>query len=588
MNLAGVLTRIDLGIFVPTFDCDFGKEHSSPSKMPDAIPGPASLIQFPTPNARQGGTRVFSSSMTHTPYHQSTLSSQASLTSGHGTSSTSGGGTTFDPLLASMGEGSTNSGGHGVRNGDIYESLRIGTFPVPGNRPPYVPKGPLDPRFIERFAIDNSQNSADANVSAQSTSNAHSGSSSNGVAGVPVNVEEWDFETFLRSMPKAGEDSSRHTMFTELIKLRTKSLELQIAEARRKEKEASVELEKWKMASLSRIDETMKGNPGDMDVSGMGQLDFNPFEGLSADTQDQPTGMDFSTFAANPQVDQNQQGGMAMNTVGGVVDAPTPMTLLDLESMMHDNNLDGLFSWLPDFGQQQAQQPQQSQQSQTTLSQPNLGITNTTMDSSSTPGQAPRQMSVSSLNGIDPSNLFANHFPTPFEGGYDMTTATPTITASLITSPLKRSASPMSETEATSPAQKRSKRTTEKKVVVEKHVSCLGCKKSIAKIMFRAPRTQLPEETIIDLKCKECSGVSGSSVDSAPIGDGHIGTVEIRKRLRGTLELEDEEKKETFRRQFCDVCQRLVAAGRIVGGGKERLSSIAEIICASCDSKYQR
>lgn len=465
-------------------------------------------------------------------------------------------------------------------NGDVYDNLRLGVFPVPGGRPPQANSGSLPQDYIQRFFADNNATLPPANPPVSNETFPIQADTS-------AKIDEWDFGTFLSNMPRVGEDASRHGMFTELIKLRTKSLELQIAEARRKEKEAELELERWKEASTRRMEESTRNgsvSQPQAGTNGMGQMDFNPFESIPTDETVGPA-IDFPTFVTDQEqsqlgaIDQSTTGDMSMSMQNqGVMDnPPTPMTLLDLESMMHDNNLDGLFSWLPDFGQQQAQPDLQPQQQLPTpmLDQGQMLPPSTTS-------------SMNSINGIDPSNLFVNHFPTAFEGGYDMTTATPTITAQQITSPLKRSASPTSDNDTTSPAFKRSKRTTEKKIVVEKHATCPGCEKSIAKIMFRALRTHMPEDISVDLRCKDCTGTSGlDQVDGAAVG-GHIGTVEIRKRLRGTLEVEDEEKDALGKRQFCDVCQRVVAVGRLVGGEKDSLSSIAEIICASCDSKYQR
>ena len=99
----------------------------------------------------------------------------------------------------------------------------------------------------------------------------------------------------------------------------------------------------------------------------------------------------------------------------------------------------------------------------------------------------------------------------------------------------------------------------------------------------------MPDDISVDLKCPSCAAVDAPATlpDPATMGTS-IGTVEMRKRMRATLETEDEEKRVFVRRQFCDVCQRVVGSGRLVAGAKENMSSIAEIVCAPCDAKYQR
>jgi len=72
-----------------------------------------------------------------------------------------------------------------------------------------------------------------------------------------------------------------------------------------------------------------------------------------------------------------------------------------------------------------------------------------------------------------------------------------------------------------------------------------------------------------------------------------IGTVESRKRLRISMEVDDEDGKvEGDRRKvFCDVCQRVVGVGGVWGGMKEKrenLGGMTEVVCISCDGKYQR
>lgn len=370
-------------------------------------------------------------------------------------------------------------------------------------------------------------------------------------------------------MPKREEDASRHMMFTELIKLKTKSIELQIAEARKKEKEAELELEKWKSATEKRLArESMTATPAPY-----APMDINTFDmGAPSQTSTQAE-MPFQPMlppAANPpppalNAFQNVQ------QLGQPENPPTPINHFDLEAMMHDSNLESLFSWLPEYTDPNSQQHQQAQ-----MVQP----------------QQQHMMPTQQRQSFDmgSSGMYFNSIntTTPFLTTNDVL-STPSVYAQTITSPVKRSASPFSDADATSPAAKRTKRTTEKKIVVERSASCAWCKKTIARIMFRAPRSHIPEDISIDLRCPSCAAVECPSAlpDHSTAGTS-IGTVDMRKRLRTTLESEDEEKRAIVRRQFCDVCQRVVASGMIVGGDKENMNPIAEIVCAHCDGKYQR
>jgi len=373
-------------------------------------------------------------------------------------------------------------------------------------------------------------------------------------------------------MPLKSEDPTRHVMFTEMIRMKTKSIELQIAEARRKEKEAEVELAKWRVASEQRIAQTAGEGGSNVTPNTFEGMGMNPFD-MERGSVD-PAAAGSSMFQQSNALSTGQQTGAASGNalpmnIPPPENPPTPITHFDLEAMMHDSNLEGLFSWLPDFATQQQQQQQQQQQ----------------MPPPQQPAQSLPQQSVPNL---DANNFLFGNMSTPY-----LTTneslSTPSLAYNTVTSPAKRSASPTSDNEATSPHVKRLKKSNEKKIVVERSAYCPGCDKIIGRIMFRAPRAHMPDDISVDLKCPSCAAVDAPATLPDPTTMGtSIGTVEMRKRMRATLETEDEEKRTVVHRQFCDVCQRVVASGRLVAGAKENMSSIAEIVCAPCDAKYQR
>ena len=41
-------------------------------------------------------------------------------------------------------------------------------------------------------------------------------------------------------------------------------------------------------------------------------------------------------------------------------------------------------------------------------------------------------------------------------------------------------------------------------------------------------------------------------------------------------------------RCMCDVCQRMVGTGGVIGPDGESLGHMAEVVCVGCDSKYSR
>ena len=138
-------------------------------------------------------------------------------------------------------------------------------------------------------------------------------------------------------------------MITELVKMRTTELELDIAEARRREKEAGVELERLKAAAARMLD-TPAGPPLN-GVDGMGPAGSTTF--------------DFSSLMGNPtpapDFMQSYQNFVppSLNPLPPSTNPPpmlptfnpqTNQTHFDVDSLLQESNLDGFLNWLPSLG----------------------------------------------------------------------------------------------------------------------------------------------------------------------------------------------------------------------------------------------
>lgn len=156
---------------------------------------------------------------------------------------------------------------------------------------------------------------------------------------------------------------------------------------------------------------------------------------------------------------------------------------------------------------------------------------------------------------------------------------------------VKRPHSPDSDSSPQAPPPKKGKPRGEKKIVIEQHASCQNCGKAVARVLLRAPKTSIPTPISVEFRCPDCTGVhQPPTTDPHGAAGSSIGSTEARKRMRTAMEDDDLINEEpASRRCFCDVCQRAVACGQVIGGPeRSALGSMAEIICASCDSKYQR
>lgn len=410
-------------------------------------------------------------------------------------------------------------------------------------------------QYTNRINLDNAAWASGPSTTYSHTPN-NSASNAHIQGSLPGSQADDSIQGFMRSMPMKNEDPSRHALWTELVRLKTRTLELQIAEAKAKEREAEVELIKLRQMY------NQKGGMEDLasTAGGTGQDVFGSLP-MSASGSAQygqvGTGLDMygqTGTANNDDFNMVNTGRMTPAQPNSLqVDPQQSMTTFDLEAMMQHNNLDNLFSWLPDFGE--------TPQSNRIQAGPN--------------------------QGVDPNDLFGlgntqnkMTFQTPI-------TDTPRSVKPNITSPIHRRSNTPDEDE---PASKKTKR-PEKKIVVEQSSECIICSKSLAKIMVRAPKSSIPDQIVTEFACPDCRPVTQPPSLSEMYGSSHgIGTVDTRKRLRVAMEAEDEDKAEVdSRRVFCDVCQRVFGSGMVFGGhARENMASITEIVCAGCESKYSR
>ncbi|WWC90996.1 uncharacterized protein L201_005935 [Kwoniella dendrophila CBS 6074] len=393
---------------------------------------------------------------------------------------------------------------------------------------------------------------------------------------------------FLSEMPTQREDPTRHVLWTELIKLKTRTLELQIAEARRKEKEAELELMRLKAGAATKSDNPNTNNM-DGNINNGGQGSSGHLHSTNSNNsnnngqypmmaQTQPP----SVILTHNQQDQNHITDMFTQQQNNNIPVMSPF---DLEAMLSNENIDSFLSWLPDLGDHPlpdvlplapstdypnilSNPPQSLQQSTNVLSQ----------SQSLNPSYPPIGVSVA-----DPGNTVHQ--------------------SQNASSPRRRSVSVEDQTSPKKPPSSnttKKTRTTEKKIVIEQISLCLICKKNLGRIMIRSPKSSMPNPILIELKCIDCIPINQpDSSTSSNSTTNNIGTVETRKRIRIQMEIDDEELKLKDRRQWCDVCQRVVGSGQISGGSgsgsgskenqnKESISSITEIVCTGCDGKYQR
>jgi hypothetical protein len=382
------------------------------------------------------------------------------------------------------------------------------------------------------------------------------------------------FQTLLEQMPGRDEDPARQAMFTELIKLRTKTLELQIAEARRKEKEAELELERLK-----------RGGPG-------------PSSQLQTQTPSQPQSQ-LHTLQP-PQAGQNYfQTNLPPVPSTDYHHNSTP----SLPTEQSSSGLTDLFNGYSTYGAPANDHDGSSMGLNNSLTLDNDGnatglqVGSTMMNPFDLEAMQASSMEdwfnifPNAMDSLDTQLNNSNPNPSPFFPQY--THESPATQLKLEPAPTpsrtKRSPSPSSSTTSTPPPAKRVKK-IEKKLTIEQQILCATCATPITRVILRAVKSHLPDELVITLRCTRCAPIKimTSLPDLAGKDGAVMGTVDVRKRLRISMESEDEDHRLADRRIFCDVCQRATGSGRIVDKDQERLNHMSELVCLSCDRKYQR
>ncbi|BEJ15520.1 hypothetical protein CspHIS471_0501250 [Cutaneotrichosporon sp. HIS471] len=387
-----------------------------------------------------------------------------------------------------------------------------------------------------------------------------------------VVVEDDPVKPFLDGFAAAVNEPTQRAMWTELIKLKTKSLEHAIADARARERTAEVTLLKLQQGIRS-----INQNRQSLQVGGFQQganySNFplvtharspavEPQQGFpeavpnvtmpppqqpqqSQQPQPPPPQQQQQQQQVQQQLSQQQQAAQFSNELG-----PMTMSPFDLEAMLQGagNNLDNLFAWLPDNGA--TDMPQTANPADLLVG-----------------GELMMPMGSSMTDG-----------PTP------ITPASP---------PIKRPHTPESDESPAAPPAKKGKVRGEKKLVIEQHACCQQCGKTIARVLIRAPKSAIPSPISVEFWCPDCTGVHQPPTfdPHAAMGSGPaIGSTETRKRMRTAMEDDDMLNDDPSRRRcFCDVCQRVVCVGQVVGGPeRQSLGNMTEIVCTSCDSKYQR
>lgn len=365
---------------------------------------------------------------------------------------------------------------------------------------------------------------------------------------------------FLAEMPSAADNPARVAIWTELVRFKTRSLELQIAEAKRKEKEAELELARFKemtaggpnrtgaappvpaantFGTFSQLNHLATAGPQIYPYLNNSQTAPNlPLQNI----QQQNDPFDIALPQAQPTNDQNSLFPDTM--------FPQSMTPFDLHAITE--NFDDMFNWLPDFDQN-------------------------------------GNLLVSGDQGIAPSALQLPSSRTHSDNDLSLTIRRDSDVSKLDPpTPIKRRASSADTVEDEQPTAKKSRRATGKRITVEVASACQVCRKAIARVIIRAPQAEMPDPITPVLKCLVCQPVQlPAQAGDIGLGSSSIGTVETRKRQRIGVEAEDEEGKVKERRQYCDVCQRIIGSGQIKSG-KENIGYLAELVCTLCDSKYQR
>ncbi|WVW79591.1 hypothetical protein I302_101560 [Kwoniella bestiolae CBS 10118] len=449
------------------------------------------------------------------------------------------------------------------------KDYRAGFFPIPGNKWSWGVVGEEGNQSSGSGTSMSQHGQAESSTMASNNNNhlSQAYQSDPQITQQPGGGENSDsISAFLSEMPTRAEDPTRHVLWTELIKLKTRTLELQIAEARKKEKEAELEIMRLKAGAAAKDGTSGNGN-NDGNASVGNQHLMGPGVGGGSSNGNHN---DVGRFSLHPQQSSS-------STSHGLFSVPPPaMSPFDLEAMLSTENMDNFLSWLPDLGDHPLPDT--------------LPLAPTTDYSSTSNGENNGNLQFS-LDHANTNTIFAQH--SAFPPVPDTTNIASQSQSHPQSFPRRRSASAEKHSPAQlQPPSKKTRRGTEKKLVVEHTSSCQVCKKNIARIMIRSPKSTMPDPILIQLNCTGCVPINQPSTisDSSSTNTG-IGTVETRKRIRVQMEIDDEEMKARERKQWCDVCQRIIASGQVLGGSgreQETISGMTEIVCGECDSKYQR
>lgn len=373
--------------------------------------------------------------------------------------------------------------------------------------------------------------------------------------------------SFLEYMPRASGEQSQHVLWTELIQMKTRELELQIAEARQKEREAELELLRLREATRAREEVVPTSGTSDMNsLLGIeNTLRHAPLQTTETASSNGPHQFPFSFDEIPPTANEVNLHAVTypqapsaiplhLDSASYETGTLTPMTPFDLEALMQSNDPNNMFSWLPDL-------PEYNQM-------------------------------YSGTDGVNPTDLFSTTGSMQTDHmGRPRNDSQASEYKPILDTPRSRRRSPsLTSNHSDGPTKKRFKKASEKKIVIEHHPTCRICKKALARVLIRAPKSRIPDPILINIACPNCVPVNQTPAIGEPVTSGsEFGTVETRKRIRAALEVDDEEAKAVARRTFCDVCQRIVGSGQISGGeDRESLGYMAEVICVPCDSKYQR
>ena len=442
---------------------------------------------------------------------------------------------------------------------DPWHGPRIGTFSMPNRRPATVRHGvPSHPQFSSDeswspASVDQTHHTFPMTAAATAAQSPSNGSAEASVSHEPTQPQDMLdaktlFQRLVQDMPLHEGDSARYQAYTELIKMKTRSLELDIAVAKQKEREADLELAQFRAV----VDPLIRDPDQPTQAEGVAQEAQSSISTgmLPAQPMDQHFNVDAYPF--DPELAMSLNAQFASDPVPpATTSADLSLTTFDFDSLLQSANLDmdGLLSWLP---------------SMDTQSGTDLPTT------------------------LDPSRLHLSDSEYTVPAPVEATDVKRESTHSLSNAAKRRLSSPEEAVPTANSTSKKPKKGG-KRGTLEDSAICASCYAPLLRVMVRATAEELPKSLELQLHCRSCRPVECMNSPPEVTAGSHFVTLEVRKRLRISMEIEDEEHHAVDRRVFCDVCQRLVASGQVKDASSaESVLSMAEIICPSCDGKYQR